>query len=286
MAAALVTAGCNATGGLLQKNEEPYQAPEYMEGEGDELSPLEAHLRARRMVDPAHPETSSRYTYKADQPHEDFHDRLKGGGVDGISAEPLSAPEHEEKFAQESVSSAPQSRTGRITPQTRVPKPGFKPVSSQQSASAVVIDGNPMAVPVPKHKPRDYAGAVSVAEDPSLTYIYGDSAVIDMRLGEHPGRTRLVLDLSGQGGYSYKIDNAAGFLIIELPGVGWNTETGRVFAGHALFKSFSVSELPGGGTALNLELKRPVKIDKALALPPNQNTGHRVYFDVTAAETP
>lgn len=287
--AVFAVAGC---GGAQDSRRSMEQAPEYVPGEGDELSPLEAHLRARGMVNPSD-KNSSRYTYQGGQPHDDYYSRLKGGGQTDIDAQPLEAPEHQQGYGGAVAASvmpqdsAPQNRTGRITSQTRVPKPGFKPLTPQHMASAPVMDEIAVqmaeAPPTPPRRPQG-----SLREDDmqapaqeAREFSRADTVATGVRLGEYPGRTRVVIDLNGQTNHSYKVDNAAHVLRIELPGVAWGIEKRRTFRGHPFFSSFIANELPGGGTVLDIQLKHAVKVDKAVALPPNETYGHRVYFDVT-----
>ena len=111
----------------------------------------------------------------------------------------------------------------------------------------------------------------------------GAVAVTGLRVGDHPGKTRLVLDLSGPSGYSYKIDNDRHVLHIELPGTVWNAETQKMFNGNPLMEGYTANSLPSGGTALDIELKRSSKLLASVALKPNETYGHRIYFDVSGS---
>lgn len=262
----LVLGGCNTSLGSLnpfgrsdgetqQAQEQP--APAYENAAPDagdgEMSPLEAHMRARKLVDPSPNAHSERYTYKADQPHDDYYDRLatiSGGDRTRSGARPLPPP----------AEAAP----------VYAPKPGLKPYPLQQRVAVA-------AAPLPVAKPTMQSAAQAVP-----VYNNSGAAVTGMRLGEHPGRTRLVLDLSASSGYSVKVDNAAHVLRIELPGAGWNAEAQRSFANHPLFRDYTVSSLGGGGSVVNIALKRDSKVLTSKALPPNEIYGYRIYFDIAA----
>ena len=299
MTAALVLGGCKTP--LTGEGASEPAVPEYQDNasaDADDdgvISPLEAHLMARKLVNPAG--DASRYTYQADKPHEDFNSRLQalsGGGVPGAENEhALHDASHEG---------------------SRPPVPGVKPQFGVQR-QALHIDGKPYTpadVPVPPRKPQEFAAVTTMPEDevpgmpvqaggetatisapppvparsPAMppervaTRADGDAAVTGLRLGEHPGRTRLVLDLSGASGYSVHIDNRTHVLRIELPAAGWNADTQKTFSNHPLFKSYRVGALGGGGSVLSIDLKQSSKVITSVALPPNDVAGHRIYFDI------
>ena len=144
--------------------------------------------------------------------------------------------------------------------------------SAAQTARSPVEFVAAANTPKPQAKP---AGSFDVASS--------DAEVEQMRLGEHPDKTRLVLDLSGAVNYRTEIDARGKFLTVELPHAGWRTKT-RSALQSALIAGYTAEPSEGGqGTRLKLELKKPVKIIGAAALRPDHGKPHRIYFDIGAA---
>lgn len=110
----------------------------------------------------------------------------------------------------------------------------------------------------------------------------GPNAVVALRRGEHKDKTRLVLDIKNKAKINYDLDNNEKLLLVELPGVGWETKDSGSFKDHPLVKSYSAKG-SGDGTTLALELKKPVKVLLSSVLGPNSvNPNHRYVLDIAA----
>lgn len=111
----------------------------------------------------------------------------------------------------------------------------------------------------------------------------GASAVKNLRVGEYPGKTRLVLDLSGPSPYKTELDNDEKVLLVQIPQAGWGAEQRKSLASHPLVAGYTAQPASGGGTTLAIELKKPVKILANAALPPNATyKNHRIFIDLNA----
>ena len=111
---------------------------------------------------------------------------------------------------------------------------------------------------------------------PSLS---GKTVVRDFRVGQHPGKTRFVLDLTGPSGFSYDLNNDKGYLLVRLPDAEWATDEKKVFASHPLIKGYSVRKTKKGALVL-IALKKTAVLKGSAALKPDGKKGHRIYFDV------
>ncbi len=110
----------------------------------------------------------------------------------------------------------------------------------------------------------------------------GELQVTGVRVGEHPGKTRLVLDLSGPASkYTADLDNDEKILLVDLPATSWSGASSKVFSNSPVLKSYSAQSVEGGGTRLAIELKRAVKVSLSAAMKPNAVHGHRVVFDLS-----
>ncbi len=103
--------------------------------------------------------------------------------------------------------------------------------------------------------------------------------VTSVRFGQHPGKTRVVLDVSADSPFSINVDNSEKLLIVELPSTGWETTASRMIK-NPFLGSYKAQPGANGGTILAFELKKPVRVTSQSALRPNATRGHRIFFDV------
>jgi hypothetical protein len=83
--------------------------------------------------------------------------------------------------------------------------------------------------------------------------------VRDLRIGEHPGSTRLVLDAGRKAAYTADLDNDEHLLVVELPDTGWaGAKKGAPTS--PLISSWSVQPLGDEGSRLIVQLKKGAKI--------------------------
>lgn len=108
----------------------------------------------------------------------------------------------------------------------------------------------------------------------------GGTNVTALRLGEHPGKTRLVFDMSGASAYRYDLDNAENLLVLELAGAGWAAAATQSFAKSPIVQSYSTQAMDGGGTRVILQLKRAATVAYEAALKPDGGSGHRIVIDL------
>ncbi len=158
-------------------------------------------------------------------------------------------------------------------------------ITAQRVAEQAVIP----ATPAPAQKPEYIAMAparelntIAPAAGPSVPSPAPSSsgtAVQNIRLGDHPGKTRLVMDLSGASSFSPQIDNNEKILLIELPNAAWNADTQKNLS-SGLISGFRAQPGPQGGTIVAFELKKPVRIIASEALPPSDGSGNRIYLDL------
>lgn len=131
-------------------------------------------------------------------------------------------------------------------------------------------------------KPAPAASKQAVANKPAPNSSDGSTVVKGIRTGQHPGKTRLVLDLTGQSKYRADIDNEENLLLIELSDAGWAAASQKMM-NHPLIKGYTTQASSNGGTILALELSKPAKILGSSALKPNSQYGHRIYLDLAAS---
>lgn len=136
----------------------------------------------------------------------------------------------------------------------------------------------PVVEPVKATLPPESAAAPSEAIAPAASA--ATSSVRGVRVGEHPDKIRIVLDVSGPAKFSYDIDNNEKLLIVDLPQSSWPTGATGSFEGNALVSGYTAKPSASGGVTLAVELKKPAKLTMSSALEPNESYGHRIVFDV------
>lgn len=134
--------------------------------------------------------------------------------------------------------------------------------------------------PAPPHKPEYSASATQSPHQ--IEPASGAVNVVDLRMGEHPGKTRLVLDLTGASGFSYDMNNKDHVLFVELPGAGWAGQREKIMGNHPLIAGYMAQPAGARGSTLAIKLKKNTKVVFSSALPPNEVRGHRIVLDLTA----
>ena len=215
------------------------------------LSPLEQHMRARGMVNPA--DTSEMHAYSLNM----------------ASAAQIKAPKTMVKPSKKPRNvSAPVRHASldraKITRRAVAP-PTAKPRAPVEFKTAVK--------PVVK---RAVTPAAKVAHA-------GGAMVTGVRIGQHGDKTRIVLDVSAAADFDYQMDSDKNVLVIQLSNVGWETEAKRVFAAHPLLLAYLAKPSAGGGTFLAVKMKRKAALVFKTSYPPNGTSGHRIVFDIAPA---
>lgn len=170
--------------------------------------------------------------------------------------------------------SGPASPSGAMAPAADIPKATGGPMR-MAGAQPVVQPATRSAAP-PSPPPPQVTPAVAKAAP-------GSAAVSNMRFGEHPGRTRLVLDLSGPSPYKTELDNTEKLLLVQISKAGWNAKTQEKLSKHPLIAGYTAQPAADGGTTLAIELAKPVKVVSESSLPPNATyQNHRIFIDLAA----
>ena len=110
----------------------------------------------------------------------------------------------------------------------------------------------------------------------------GSSQLVNIRTGEHPGKTRLVMDTTAPAQFRTALDNNERILVIELP----NTTFTKPLSGQlskSPYVARYVAEAMGNGSRVIVELKQPARIVKQMVLTPTGPNGHRVMVDLGPA---
>jgi hypothetical protein len=118
------------------------------------------------------------------------------------------------------------------------------------------------------------AAVASSAPAPSAA---GQTAVTAMRVGKHPDKTRIVLDVNGKTDFTAELDNAEKVLLVELPGASWSAPAEQVFDDPVI--SSCRTEKADAGTRLICALKKETALVYKGAIE-GETGGSRIVIDL------
>lgn len=105
-------------------------------------------------------------------------------------------------------------------------------------------------------------------------------SVSDIRIGEHPDKTRLVLELSEAPNYRVFLLPNPYRVVIDLPELDWSVPEGRIPDGAGAIQALRFGLFAPGTSRVVLDLKQPVLVKSAFVLPPKDGRPHRLVVDV------
>ncbi len=231
-------------------------------------SPLEAHMRARRQVDPKDTRRTHKYTrlvsFAGENPPKPA--RKPGSEKPSVFAKVYSAASQ----IQESVSDL------AAVEKEQTPRPVEKPAPKDavKPAAKPHVKKPKFAPPKTMITQRTQDGRADAAAE-------NREQVEGFRLGRHPDKTRFVFDLSDKTQIeSHRLSTDGRTLTLKLPKTVWGEiARKKSFKTDPLIESYSVSEF-FGSVSVVITFKQPAKFLNWAYLPPNQMRGHRLYFDV------
>ncbi|MDE1938322.1 MAG: AMIN domain-containing protein, partial [Alphaproteobacteria bacterium] len=100
------------------------------------------------------------------------------------------------------------------------------------------------------------------------------------RIGEHPDRTRFVVELSDPVDMRTFTLNNPDRVVIDMPAVQWHLDGPPRPSGNGAVKSYRYGLFRPGNSRFVIDLNQPVIVSDALVLPPENGHGYRVVFDL------
>jgi len=111
------------------------------------------------------------------------------------------------------------------------------------------------------------------------------AAVNRVRIGEHPGKVRLVLDLSGPVDYEVLPSHDGRAVTLHLYETGWHAQPSWRGIKVPIVKAMEAKALKTGGTALTIEAKGRMSVFSHGLLEPRNGGGYRLYIDLVSSDT-
>lgn len=182
--------------------------------------------------------------------------------TNGAAAAPVPAIEE----SNLDVMTPPQPVDAPMPPtETAAPLADPVPPAPQSADPATLVPAQePVAPPVTAAAPASPPAAVAVPT-PSAPQQAAPAAsgvnVSAIRIGEHPDKIRIVLDLTGKTGFRADLDNGEKILVVELDNAGWAAAAQKTFApSDPLFSSYKTEKMGDNGTMLIVQLKKTSSI--------------------------
>lgn len=107
-----------------------------------------------------------------------------------------------------------------------------------------------------------------------------DPVVLDARIGEHPDRTRFVLETSDP--IPIKVFTLANpdRVVVDMPELSWRLSSAQRPSGRGIIKSYRYGLFRAGNSRLVIDLARPANVAAPLILPPEGGNGYRLVLDL------
>lgn len=104
--------------------------------------------------------------------------------------------------------------------------------------------------------------------------------VIGARIGEHPGMTRFVLELSDAVTPRVFTLVNPDRVVMDLPDVLWRIDTPDRPSGRGAVRSYRYGSFRLGESRIVIDLNRPVSLAPLLIIPPRDGNGYRIVLDL------
>ncbi len=112
------------------------------------------------------------------------------------------------------------------------------------------------------------------------------ASVNAIRVGVHPRKTRIVLDISGPTDMGFEVADDGKAVVINMPASVWKAGDFTKRHGRAMLSDFLYTPSESGGGRLSLFMKRPVRIERPFLVPPKGKRGYRLVIDAVATKAP
>lgn len=206
--------------------------------------------------------------------------QARTGGETYPQNSPLSARmtklENDMAMMKNDMSQLAMTYNGLMTTNDRIDSLLTKLEEDQAKAPAPVVEKADLMPLVKADTPPPKKTADKPVSLPKETTIMG------VRLGEHPDKTRMVLDWSKLGDVRTDLDNAEKLLLITLSETAWDAKAVVAGLSSPLVAGWAVQD-DGKGKTLAVQLKKPVKILSVGKLKAEGGKPARVIIDLAAS---
>jgi N-acetylmuramoyl-L-alanine amidase len=111
-------------------------------------------------------------------------------------------------------------------------------------------------------------------------------AVIGVRVADHDGITRFVMDLSLSVPFQVVGQADPNRVVVEFPELGWTPEAKGLTRPVGVLRNYHYDTPRSGSSRLVLDTGRPVTVQKAFLIPPTAGSNYRLVLDLIAGTPP
>lgn len=108
--------------------------------------------------------------------------------------------------------------------------------------------------------------------------------IMDARIGEHPDRTRFVVEVSDPFRVRVFTLTQPDRVVIDMPEVLWRLNGPPRPSGSGLVKSYRYGLFRTGNSRFVIDLNAPASVAEPMVLPPGEGHGYRIVFDLFAVD--
>jgi hypothetical protein len=108
------------------------------------------------------------------------------------------------------------------------------------------------------------------------------SSVDEMRVGIHPDKVRLVMDLSAPAEYEISYDEGAQLIYVDMPQTSWSAGEAWEKKVGSIINKYAVEALPTSGTRLILGVKQGIKLGQSGLLKASAGQKNRLFLDIVS----
>ena len=113
----------------------------------------------------------------------------------------------------------------------------------------------------------------------------GLGSVNAIRIGVHPGKMRIVLDISEPTDMGFEVADDGMTVVIKMPASAWKAGAFTKRHARGMLSDYLYTPSESGGGRLALFMNRPVRIERPFLVAPGGKRGYRLVIDaVPAAE--
>ena len=106
------------------------------------------------------------------------------------------------------------------------------------------------------------------------------SIVKSVRIGEHPDKIRVVMDLSEKTDYRIEQSDEGLIVLIDLPYVSWQAPTSEDLKYSMVMQGFRAEPLANGGMRVILTAREAMSVKEHMILPARDGKAPRLVIDL------
>ncbi len=163
------------------------------------------------------------------------------------------------------------------------PKPHKKPLFNAQILSAAPAPST-MQATMPLLKPQRDATTTtpSLTSNAAVQNVSAVNHVLNIRKGDHPGYTRIVLDLNKQHAVQPHLSANQKTLTLNLPNAYWAASLNKTYPASERLLSYAARNTDDDmGASLTLNFANPVHVENITHLPATNGKSPRLVIDVS-----